>query len=241
MPFAPNPVPPQFVRVVSPGTIRATSHSRPWLWLFVVVALALGAGVALLVLPLVRITIAPALEPVEVRGVVRVDLDARQVVPETGVVPGRVLGAGGTVKTVLQGVRTARLAGSVVTYDAAAADAVVAAAVAKGVGSDYVAVEPWPVPAWAEPVVGGSGRSVSLPFLVTVERYRRLTTASWRSRVAGMSVAEAQVWLAEQSGVGTVNVTIYPSFFANFSQKLPNSTSSITLVLDIRGKTSILE
>jgi len=241
MSFVPNPVPPSIIRVVRPATIRATRRSRPWLKLFMFGALALVIGVLLLVWPMARITVTPKLESMHVSGEIHIDLDARDTVASAGIVPGQVLGKGDTITTMLKSPRTVRLAGSIVTYSATHVDAVVVNTVAQAVGQDYSVVTPTAEPTWGEPVPGASGRQVSIPFSSEVKRYRKFPVQSWKSHLAGQSIAEAESWLSEQPGVEATSVSLFPAFFANFSQKIPRSASSSTFTLDIAGKTSILE
>lgn len=201
----------------------------------------LAVGTSFLVWPLVNIVVTPKLENLTVKGSVKVDMDVSKSLVDSGVIAGKIIGTGNTVTEVLKGIRTVRLGNAVVTYVGSEADAAVAATAAKAAGDEYVVRQPFGEISWSVPQAALSGRLTTIPFTVQVERYRRFPVADWRSQLKGMSLTEARDWLNKQAGVASALVEIYPSFFANFSGKLPHNDSAIRLSLDISGKTSILE
>lgn len=241
MAFIPNPAPPQFTRVVRAATIRAPRRSHGWLWGFLVCTLGLALGAAWLVLPMARIIITPNLEQFKVDGSIKVDLDADKLLAETGVVPGKLMGTGNTVTTMLKGVRTLQLDRAVVTYFTKDADSAVMAAVRRAVGEEYDFSEPLPAIDWKAPQPTASGKMAIVPFSLTVDRYRKFSASEWKTRVKSVGVADAETWLSSQAGVASSAIEIYPKFLANFSKKMPSRETRITISLDIGGKTSILE
>lgn len=226
------------VRATATSAIRASRWGGRSLLVFLGGVALLFFGAAFLVWPVATVSIEPALEQVTITGSVLVDVDAPAFIPASGVVPGRVIISENEAQ---QGEQVVTVGTRSYAYQAVSANIVVASAVSTNLGTDYRAVKPWGQVQWGKPHAGSSGQLVSLPFSLTLRRYRHFLVADWRTYVRGLPVPEAQHWLESQPGVAHVRIALYPSFFANIRQKMPTNASLIRFSLDIAQETSILE
>lgn len=225
------------------ASVPSSRHGRRWLYLFLVFCLALVGSLFFLILPLVRVTIVPELEYINVAQVLKIDLDVSNVLPVAEVIPGELSLSSEGVKKMgeTSDIRSVKVDDSLVFYNSAQAQQVIDLALAKAVGSDYLLV-----PGSLSITEGQikklpSGRSFSLPLTVKAQVYRKFPTSEWLSYLPGLTLEEAEAKLSEYPGVSQVKIKLYPSFFARLSQILPNTAGAYRFSLDINGKSSILK
>lgn len=222
--------------------MRASRAGRRVLFVFLgLVTLALiGAG--WYVLPFVSVVITPKLETVPVAVDVRIDTTLTEPLMAVGNIPGRIVSNESEIDGLqLKGFEVVTIDNTLVAYDHRHVTSLVQRRVDELLGHDFIEVPDSLQYSLTKPVSSHDKRSFTAVVQARVLAYRPLPVMSWRERLPGMSITEAQAYLTGQKGVATVAISSYPNFFAKLSQKFPRNQSSLTFTLDVEGKTSILE
>ncbi len=224
------------------GQVRASRTGRRILgvfWSLVGVALV---GVGWYVLPVVSVVIVPEIEEVQVAADVRIDTALTEPLLAVGNIPGRLITdevqRGGLAAA---GFEVLSVGDVEVAYDRTHVSSLVQRKVAEILAEEFIEVPDSLSFHLSTPVASGNGRSFTAVVQAKVLAYRPMPVSLWRSHLAGMPISEAWGYLESQKGVATVMIRVQPNFLARLSHKIPKNPSSLTLTLDVEGKTSILE
>lgn len=218
--------------------VPSSRRSRWWLSVFYVVLVVLVAGVLLTIWPRYRVTITPLFDQFTVTVPVKVDLNVTEVISGSNIVPGQLVDNAVSAAGGRRVIGTTK-AGRVMVSDSDV-DSLLQRALQQAAGGNEVLVENTFSTLW-QPVKTSSASTITVPVSASGKFRNRFHTADWPQHLAGLSVKNAIEWLTEQPGVAKATIEVYPSFFANISQKLPKDPNRLTWLLDINGKVSILK
>lgn len=218
--------------------VSSSRHSRRWLYTFGAVLLLLVIGLALTVWPRYRLVIQPKLDQYTVTVPIKIDTGVTEVIVGSNVVPGTLVARGSSAPAGWR-LLTLPPSGQVLVNEAQV-ESLVRQALQQAAGpSELLLAESFST-LWAAPkTISASVMSVRVSATGTFRRDFKLS--DWLPHLLGQNSGDALKWLKKQPGIQGAFIQGYPSFLAKVKQKLPGDPRRVRFILDINGKTSILE